>query len=164
MHLISSADETVYLILGLNSGLLAYKANTLSTKLHTSGDDKCVFFSVRMWLFLSPDEPCHEKTCLHGFRPGPTQTGLYGHRKWLEAYNFEFRKKKDCTIYIAKTKVLISCRITEQLICAFVFSYAKSRFSHDTFRWPEVSQNIRGKCKIQLYKAVCRSVNVLFLK
>ena len=29
----------------------------------------------------------------------------------------------DCTIYVAKTKVLISC--------AFVFAYAKSRFSHD---------------------------------
>ena len=27
----------------------------------------------------------HEKTCLLGFRPCPTQTGLYGHRRWLEA-------------------------------------------------------------------------------
>ena len=34
-----------------------------------------------------------------------------------------FRKKRDCTIYVAKTKV--------QLICAFVFTYAKSRFSHE---------------------------------
>ena len=30
-------------------------------------------------------EPCCEKTGLRGFRPGPTQTGLYSHRKWLEA-------------------------------------------------------------------------------
>ena len=30
-------------------------------------------------------ELCHEKTCLWGFRPGPTQTGLYNSRKWLEA-------------------------------------------------------------------------------
>ena len=30
------------------------------------------------------DEPCHEKTCLWGFRPGPTQTGLYSHRRWLK--------------------------------------------------------------------------------
>ena len=38
----------------------------------------------------------------------------------------------DCAIYIcAKTKVLISSVVTTQLICAFVFSYAKSRFSHD---------------------------------
>ena len=35
---------------------------------------------------------------------------------------FGFSKKKDCTIYVAKTKALISC--------AFVFAYAKNRFSH----------------------------------
>ena len=26
-------------------------------------------------------EPCCEKTSLLGFRPGPTQTGLYSHRR-----------------------------------------------------------------------------------
>ena len=30
---------------------------------------------------------------------------------------------------VAKTKALISCAVTAQLICAFVF--AKTRFSHD---------------------------------
>ena len=30
---------------------------------------------------------------------------------------------------LAKTKAL-SCTVTVQLICAFVFAYAKSRFSH----------------------------------
>ena len=37
----------------------------------------------------------------------------------------------DCTIRIAKTKALISCAVTAQLICLFVFAYAKSRFSHN---------------------------------
>ena len=32
-----------------------------------------------------------EKTGLRGFRPGPTQTGLYSQRRWLEARDFEFR-------------------------------------------------------------------------
>ena len=32
---------------------------------------------------------------------------------------------------IAKTKALISFAVTAKLICVFVFSYAKSRFSHD---------------------------------
>ena len=32
---------------------------------------------------------------------------------------------------IAKTKTLISCAVTAQLICVFVFAYAKSRFSHN---------------------------------
>ena len=30
---------------------------------------------------LTGNEPCHEKTCLWGFRPGPTETGLYSHRR-----------------------------------------------------------------------------------
>ena len=33
--------------------------------------------------------------------------------------------------FVAKTKALISYIVTEQLICTFVFAYAKSRFSHD---------------------------------
>ena len=37
-------------------------------------------------------EPRRQKTGLRGFRPGPTQTGLYSHRRWLEAWNFGFRK------------------------------------------------------------------------
>ena len=39
--------------------------------------------------------------------------------------------KRDCTICAAKTKALISCVVTAQLICGFVFAYAKSWFSHD---------------------------------
>ena len=36
----------------------------------------------------------HEKTNSLGFRPGPTQTRLYSHRRWLEAgfFCFGFRK------------------------------------------------------------------------
>ena len=43
-------------------------------------------------------EPVREKTnnLQIGFRPGPTQTGLYSHRRWLEAGNFGFRKKRNC--------------------------------------------------------------------
>ena len=32
---------------------------------------------------------------------------------------------------MAKTKALISCAVTAQLICVFVFAYAKSQFSHN---------------------------------
>ena len=38
------------------------------------------------------------------------------------------RKKKDCTIHVAKTKMLISCLVTAQLICVFDFANEKSRF------------------------------------
>ena len=39
---------------------------------------------------------------------------------------FGFRKQRDCTIYVAKTKA-----VAAQLICVFVFAFAKSRFSHN---------------------------------
>ena len=34
-------------------------------------------------------------------------------------------------IHEVQTKALISCAVTAQLICIFVFAYAKSLFSHD---------------------------------
>ena len=37
----------------------------------------------------------------------------------------------DNTIYVVKTKTLISFAVTAKLICVFVFAYAKSRFSHN---------------------------------
>ena len=36
---------------------------------------------------------------------------------------FGVKKKRDCTIRVAKTMALISCAVTAQLICAFVFAY-----------------------------------------
>ena len=75
-------------------------------------------------------EPVHEKTNNLGFRPGPTQTRLYSHRSRLEAWNFGFKKKRDCTIRVAKTKALISFAVTAKLICVFVFAYADCWFSH----------------------------------
>ena len=41
-------------------------------------------FSVSITHF-TPYEPHCEKTGLRGFRPGPIQTGLYNHTRWLEA-------------------------------------------------------------------------------
>ena len=76
------------------------------------------------------NEPVHEKTNNLGFRLGPTQTGLYSHRRWLEAGNFGFRKKRNCTIHVAKTKALISFAVTAKLICAFVFAKAFCWNSH----------------------------------
>ena len=61
-----------------------------------------------------------------------TQTRLCSHRIWLETWNLGLRKKRDCTIPVAKTKTLISLAVTAKLICVFVFAYAKHWFSHDT--------------------------------
>ena len=76
------------------------------------------------------NEPVREKTNNLDFRPGPTQTGLYSHRRWLEAGNFGFRKQMNCTIRVAITKALISFAVTAKLICAFVFAIRGCWFSH----------------------------------
>ena len=55
---------------------------------------------------------------------------MYSHRRWIEAGNFGFRKKRNCTIRVAKSKVLISFPVTAKLICAFVLAYADCWFSH----------------------------------
>ena len=59
-----------------------------------------------------------------------------------KAWNFGFRKKRDCTIRVAKTKALISFAVTAKLICAFVYAYAKSRFSQDAAHGTQI---IAGK-------------------
>ena len=73
-------------------------------------------------------EPRREETCLRGLPPGLMQTRLYSERKYLEARNFGFRKYRSCSFYITKTKALISCAVTAQLIYAFVFAHSKNSF------------------------------------
>ena len=51
-------------------------------------------------------------------------------QKMLETGNFGFRKWRNCTIRVAKTKALISFAVTAKLICAFIFTYADCWFSH----------------------------------
>ena len=53
---------------------------------------------------------------------------LYSHRRRLAAGNFGFKKNRNCTIRVAKTKALISIAVTAKLICTFVFAYAKCGF------------------------------------
>ena len=53
----------------------------------------------------------------------------------------------DCSIYVAKTKALISCVVNSQLICPLVFAYAKNRFSHE-----EAHMIFLRKPAIDIYK------------
>ena len=72
-------------------------------------------------------EPCHDKTCLLDFRPGPDTNQAVQPQKMVRGLKFQ----RDCTFFVAKAKALISCTVTVQLICTFVFANAKIRFSHD---------------------------------
>ena len=57
--------------------------------------------------------------------------------------------------YLAKTNALISCAVTAQLICAFVFTYAKSRVSHDALKLNILqATNINVFCTSQYYKYI----------
>ena len=130
-------------LLTMSAGDMSSVLSSMSTGLKTMGatdsNSRCTT-SRAIWLFkliwnkeqslkTEMSRNVQEKICLWGFRPGLTQTKLYSHKRCLEAWNFRLRKERDCTIYQAKTKVLISCKVTVKLICVFDFRYAKSRFS-----------------------------------
>ena len=54
-------------------------------------------------------------------------------QSWKKIRSLKFRIKEEvqvCTIAVAKTKAQISCAVTAQLICAFVFAYACCWFSY----------------------------------
>ena len=48
--------------------------------------------------------------------------------KMVRGLKLGLRRFSDCTIYVVKTKAMISWAVTAQLICAFVFAYAKAGF------------------------------------
>ena len=50
------------------------------------------YLNILTPIYFAINEPLCEKTGLRGFPPGPTQTGLYIHRKWLEVCNSGYRK------------------------------------------------------------------------
>ena len=82
---------------------------------------------VRLPIFTS--EPSLEKTIKFCYRPGPTQTNLYSHRRKLYLCNFGIKKKRDCTIPVVEAKALISCTVKSQLVCTFGFAYTNCWFS-----------------------------------
>ena len=73
-------------------------------------------------------QPSHEKNN-NGFSTR-SDTNRPVQSQKIEARNFGFKKKRDCSIHVAKTKLLVSCAITAQLICTFVFAYTDCWFSY----------------------------------
>ena len=57
-------------------GILLKRVFSHFPKMEDNSDNN----TIRIPIF----EPRCEKTGLRGFRPGPTQTGLYSHSRWLE--------------------------------------------------------------------------------
>ena len=71
-------------------------------------------------------EPRHEKTNSRVSKQGQHKPSFTN----TEDGNLRFRNKRNCTIRVAKTKVLDRFAVTAKLICAFVFVYVKCLFSY----------------------------------
>ena len=59
-----------------------------------------------------------------GVLTGSDTNGHVDPYKKAESLKFRF-KKKDCSIFVAKPKMLTSCSVTAQLICDFTFEKSK---------------------------------------
>ena len=82
MHVTSCVgSETLSRLVEVVASLFCVQFNLIITPL------TIVWFSIVMApkMIILLHEPVHDKTNNLGFRPGPTQTGLYKHRRWLEA-------------------------------------------------------------------------------
>ena len=66
------------------------------------------------------------------------------------------KKKRDCTIRVAKTKALISFAVTAKLICVFVFAYADCWFSHEAAQI--LMFEISSKWFMFVYMLVCTCI------
>ena len=108
------------------------------------------------------------KTNTLGFRPGPTQTGLYSHRSRLKTRNFGL-KKKDCTIRAAKNKgadqlcsyCTADLRLCFRICKLLVFSCGSSfllRWCHSTF---DIFENAGGKQPDDLNQLNTENTNCL---
>ena len=75
------------------------------------------------------NEPVHDKTNNLGSDQVRHKSGCTITKK-VRSLKFRFKKKRNYTIHVAKTKALISFAVTEKLIWAFVFAYADCWFSH----------------------------------
>ena len=59
----------------------------------------------------------------YGFQPGQTHTYQYSHRSRIEAQIFGLKKKRDCTISVAKTKMLIMAVMLLVFLCGGSFYF-----------------------------------------
>ena len=76
----------------------------------------------------------------------PTRTNTNQPRSQKQDRSLKFKLKGICTIHVAKTKSLISCAVTAQLICVFVFALA--------FCW-FFGAEAHEKCLLDMYIADC---------
>ena len=107
--------------------------------------------------------PRHKKICLQGFQPGPTQTWLYSHRRWLQAWIFGLRSR-GIVLYMWENKgtdQLHGYRAADLHLCFSI--HAKSRFSHDTALILCISLDLCSTIRCSWNHAVMCGVHVKIL-
>ena len=103
------------------------------------------------------NEPHGRKTCLRGFHPGLTtnqavQKMAIGFKFWVEGVEGFY-----CLQVCSENKGADQlCGVTLQLICAFVFTYAESRLSHDAAQM----SLLRITYKIRKHLFLCLHMNL----
>ena len=76
----------------------------------------------------SQNELCCEKTCLQAFETRFNSKQAVLSQKMARDLKFQILVEDwDWTFYVGKTKVLITCMVIAQLICAFVFRISKKQ-------------------------------------
>ena len=96
-------------------------------------------------------EPRSEKTGSSGFPTRSNTNRAVQPQKMARGLKFRIKVEESVYYpYIAKTKALISCAGTAQLICVSVFAYAKSRFSHNEAHFIFIVSCSLGKHKMRL--------------
>ena len=96
------------------------------------------------------NELCGEKTCLRGFRPGPTQKGLYSHRRWIiKGMKILDLDSREIILSIhGKQGGGIKCGYCAADLRICFFTYAKIKFSHDAAQLlknnPKYCDNLGG--------------------
>ena len=74
----------------------------------------------------------NEKNCCLGVRPGLTD--MFSQKRRLESTYYGFKERRGCTFRGAKSKALIHCAVTVQLVRVFAFPYAKN-CEQCIFKW-----------------------------
>ena len=67
----------------------------------------------------------NEKNCCLDVRPGLTD--MFSQKRRLESTYYGFKERRGCTFRGAKSKALIHCAVTVQLVRVFAFPYAKKK-------------------------------------
>ena len=91
-------------------------------------------------------EPRCEKTGLQSFRQGPTQTGLYSHRRWLEGFKFRIKVGKGLYCPCSENKDADQLRGYREAVLRICFRICKN----PVFSW-------RGSY-VSCYMCICFGV------